>query len=211
MLTLDQAREWYQGADPVHSFEHIERVYHMAMKFARAEGADLQIVGAAALLHDVEGSDPTQAGRAEHHTYSALFARHILEAEGLPEETIKAVQHCIRAHRYRDNLEPPSTLEAKILFDADKLDAIGAVGVARVIAHATLLGAPLYVEPSVLFIETGRTEPSEPHSVYHEYLYKLRKIKDRLFTASARGIASSRHEYLVDYFDRLVRESRCLE
>jgi uncharacterized protein len=206
--TLEQAREWYQKADPVHNFEHIERVYRMALKLAKNEGADLQIVGAAALLHDVEGSNPTGETRGEHQLYSATFARRVLLEEGWQEERIAAVQHCIRAHRYRDQREPPATLEAQVLFDADKLDALGAVGVARVVAHAALLGAPLYAEPSAEFLQTGREQPGEAHSTYHEFLFKLRKIKERLYTSSARIIAEERDQYLAEYYQRLGRETR---
>jgi uncharacterized protein len=206
--TLEQAREWYKEADPVHNIEHVERVYHMALRLAKAEGADLEIVAAAALLHDVEGSDPTGENRAEHQLYSAEFARKVLLGEGWPIDRIEAVQHAIRAHRYRDRREPPQTQEARVLFDADKLDALGAVGVARVVAHATLLGAPLYVEPSPEFLATGKEQPGEPHSTYHEFIFKLRKIKERLYTPTARQIAEERDQYLNEYYQRLGREIR---
>ena len=128
MPTLEQARTWYTDADPVHDFSHVERVYRMAEKISAAEGADVEIVRAAALLHDVEGSAPEGAGRASHHHESAEFAAEVLQAEGWPAERIAAVQHCIRAHRFRDRSEPPATLEAQVLFDADKLDVLGAIG-----------------------------------------------------------------------------------
>ena len=70
------------------------------------------------------------------------------------------------------NNETPQTLEAKILFDADKLDVIGAVGVARTIAFDVVVNQPIYTEPSERFLATGEKEPGEPHSSYHEYLFK---------------------------------------
>jgi uncharacterized protein len=73
-------------------------------------------------------------------------------------ERIAAVQHCIRAHRFRDDREPPQTLEAKILFDADKLDVLGAIGAARTIAYAVLDGQPVYAEPSPRFRSTFQKE-----------------------------------------------------
>jgi len=126
MLTLEQEREWYINTDAVHDFSHIERVYRLAERLARAEGADLEIVRAAALLHDADGTTPGSDVRKEHHLRSAEFAESVLITEGWPVERIKAVQHCIRAHRYRDDSEPPQTIEAKCLFDADKLDVLGA-------------------------------------------------------------------------------------
>lgn len=208
MLTLETARQWYPVQDPVHGFDHIERVYRMSERLAKLEGADLEIVHAAALLHDIEGSHPAGDERANHHHQSAEIAAEILRGEGWGPERIAAVQHCIRAHRYRDDREPPATIEAKVLFDADKLDVLGAIGVARTIGYAVQAGQPIFAEPSVQFRATGKEEPGEPHSAYHEHLFKLSKVKDRLFTASARQIAADRHQYLDEYFKRLIAERK---
>jgi uncharacterized protein len=210
MLTLETARPWYPGSDPVHGFDHVARVYAMSERLAQAEGADLEIVRAAALLHDAEGSATTggDAGRRDHQHASADFARRVLQAEGWSEARITAVQHCIRAHRFRDRSEPPATLEAQVLFDADKLDVIGAIGVVRTIAYSVVVGQPAYVEPSNRFLQTGQEEPGEQHSSYHEYLFKLRKIKDRLYTPTARRLAEDRHRFLAEFFERLQAEYR---
>jgi uncharacterized protein len=207
MPTIEQARTWYTDSDPVHDFDHILRVYKMAERLALAEGADLEIVRAAALLHDAEGShlaDP--AKRATHQLASADFAAEVLSAEGWEAERIAAVQHCIRAHRFRDTSEPPHTLEAQILFDADKLDAIGAVGIARVIAYSARTPRPFYAPPSEQFLRTGEKEPGEPHTSYHEHLFKLSKLKERIYTKTGRAIAQERHQYLDDFFKRLIAE-----
>lgn len=206
MPTIQQARQWYRDADAVHDFDHVLRVYRMAERLAKAEGADLEIVRAAALLHDAEGTTPGAESRTNHHHASAEIAAEVLRLEGWKPERIAAVQHCIRAHRYRDTSEPPQTIEAKILFDADKLDVLGAIGVARVIAYATLAGQPWYAAPSEQFVQTGRELPGEPHSSYHEHLFKLRKVRDRMFTATARAIAANRLRYLDAYFERLIGE-----
>jgi len=210
MPTIDQARLWYPDLDPVHGFDHVLRVYRMAERLALAEGADLEIVRAAALLHDAEGSATSggEIGRSNHQHASSEFARQELEAEGWPLERITAVQHCIRAHRFRDNSEPPQTLEARILFDADKLDVIGAIGVVRTVAFDVVVGQPVYSEPSQHFLSTGEKEPGEPHSSYHEYLFKLSRIKDRLFTPAARAIAEERHRFMAEFFTRLAAEER---
>ena len=206
MPTFEQARAWYIASDPVHDFAHVQRVYNMAERLALAEGADLDIVRAAALLHDAQGTTPGAEVRAFHQHSSAEFAGLVLQQEHWSNERIAAVQHCIRAHRYRDVSEPPATIEAKVLFDADKLDVLGAIGVARVIAYASLAGEPFYSEPSQHFRQSGIEDPGEPHSAYHEYLFKLSKIKDRLFTQEARRIAIGRDVYLADYFKRLQDE-----
>lgn len=207
-MTLETARQYYPHSDPVHGFDHIQRVYRMAEQLAQAEGADLEIVRAAALLHDIEGSHPAGEERGNHHQQSAEIAAGILRGEGWSEERIAAVQHCIRAHRYRDRREPPATIEAMVLFDADKLDVLGAIGVVRVLGYAFQAGQPAYAEPSQRFLQSGEEEPGEPHSAYHEHLFKLRKVKERLFTTSARAIAEQRHAFIEAYFAKLSSEIR---
>lgn len=211
MLDLESARAWYPSDDPVHGFDHIVRVYRIAEQLAASEGADLSIVRAAALLHDAQGAgsfaeNEKEDKRKQHQLSSAEFTRHVLLAEGWSEECIAAVQHCIRAHRFRDDSEKPATLEAKVLYDADKLDAIGAIGVARAIAYAVIADQPIYAPPSTAFIYSGKTEPGEAHSAYHEYVYKLSKIKERIYTKSGKTLAQGRHQAMAEYFQRLQSE-----
>lgn len=207
MPSIEQARAWYPDYDPVHGFDHILRVLHLAERLAIAEGADLEIVRAAVLLHDASGAETGGAGRAEHQHHSADFAKTILATEGWPPERIAAVQHCIRAHRFRGN-EAPQSLEAKVLFDADKLDVLGAFGVARTLAYDVVMHWPFHAEPSAQFKATGEKDDGEIHSSYHEFLFKLSKIKDRLHTATARQIAEERQQFLNDFFVQLDAEAR---
>jgi len=207
MLTLDQARSWYPANDPVHGFDHILRVYSIAQRLAQAEGADVEVVRAAALLHDA--ADPgAEKSRRAHHLASAVFARRVLTAEGWPEERIQAVEHCIRAHRFRHPDEQPRTLEAKIVFDADKLDAIGAIGAVRAVAYAVRSGQPVFGEVSEQFLKTGEKETGEAHTPYHEFLFKLSRLKDLMYTSTARGLAEKRHSFLEAFFTRLQAELR---
>jgi uncharacterized protein len=206
MPNIEQARAFYTSEDAVHDFDHVLRVYHTAMKLGKEEGADLEILEAAALLHDARGAEPGGAGRAEHHITSARFAGEVLREEGWPEERIRAVQHAIRAHRYRGREDLPETIEAKVLFDADKLDVIGAIGAARTIAYSVLAGEPLYERPSGQFRAGGREVTGEHHSSYHEYLFKLSKVKERLFTASAKKMAEGRHAAMTAFFEQLAAE-----
>ena len=207
-ITVEEAKSWYEEADEVHSFEHVLRVKAMAERIGRAEGADLEIIEAAAYLHDSRGASPEEGGKArkEHHIASAEFAGEVLASKGWSQERIETVQHCIRAHRYRHNGERPETLEAQCMFDADKLDVLGAVGAARTIAYAVLAGQPVLSEPSQQFLETGIKEPGEPHSSYHEYLFKLRKVKDELFTTTGKLIAEDRNAFLTEFYTRLLAE-----
>lgn len=207
MPTVDQARAWYDESDPVHGFDHILRVLRMVERIGSPLGADLKILRAAALLHDASGAHPGQGeGRADHESSSAAFARQVLEAEGWSAEQIEAVLHCIRTHRFRGS-EKPQSLEAKILFDADKLDVIGAFGTARTIGYAVQAGQPVFAEPSDTFLSTGATQPDEAHSAYHEYLFKLRHIRELLYTRQAQTIAEGRDRLMRAFFEQLAAEA----
>jgi len=205
MPTIEQAREWYATSDQVHDFEHVLRVYRLAEVLAEKEGADLEIIRAAALLHDAEDASGNDDSRLTHHEAAAAFAGTVLVHEGWPTDRIRAVQDCILSHRFRAGIAP-ETLEAKVLFDADKLDAIGAIGVARALAYAVLDGQPLYAQPSDTFIETLKTEPGEAYTAYHEHLFKLSKIRERMQTRSGRQMAEERHKFMQAYFDQLIAE-----
>lgn len=208
MPSIDQASAWYERGDPVHGFDHVLRVMDLAQHMGVELKADLEILRAAALLHDAQGAKPESGGkRGRHEVQSAEFARQVLEEEDWPEERIQAVLHCIRSHRYRGG-ETPVTLEAKILFDADKLDVLGAFGAARTIGFAVQAGTPIYAEPSNHFLRTGETLDGEPHSAYHEYVFKLRNVVERLNTEPARKLAIQRHKVLTAFFEQLDLEAR---
>lgn len=204
MPSIDQARAWYPDDDSTHGFGHVLRVYKVGEYIAREEGAEWDIVRAAILLHDVHSGE----SRAGHDTASAAFAKKVLEAEGWSSEDISAVQHCIRAHRYRNPKERPRTLEAKVLFDADKLDAIGAVGVVRAVAYAVEHGQRLFQSPSQRFLETGQEEPGEPHTPAHEFTFKLQHLADRMYTDTGHRLARQRHDLMVRFFRQLDQEIR---
>jgi len=207
-LTLESARAWYDAQDAVHGFDHIARVYKLCERIGKMEGADMVILLAAALLHDSQGGHPQDGQRNDHHLRSAEFAGKILEAEGWSKERVRAVQDCIRSHRYRHRQEAPQSLEAKILFDADKLDVLGAVGVVRTLAYAFQDSQPAYAEPSKAFLADGVPQAGEQHSAYHEYVFKLKNISATLFTNSARKIAAHRQQFLDDFFEELAEEMR---
>jgi uncharacterized protein len=197
MITIEEARHHYQGAEAVHDFDHVLRVVALAERLARAEGADLETVRTAALLHDVaRGHDDRLA--ADHAQAGAEIARHLLA--GHPPEEVEAVAHAIAAHRFRAGPEP-ETLEAKVLHDADKLDAIGAIGVARAFAFGGHEGQRLWAEVPSGYYENAATRGQH---------MKLVRIKDRLLTASARRLAQERHTFMVAFFERLDREARGL-
>jgi uncharacterized protein len=204
MISIEEARRLYEGADAVHDFDHVLRVLALAERLALAEGADVEIVRTATLLHDIARG---HSGRpaADHAQVGAEAARCLLDDQ--PHDRVEAVAHAIAAHRFRS--EPaPQTIEAKVLHDADKLDAIGAIGVARAFAFGGLERQHLWSEVPVGYRESAATRGE--HTPVHEFHVKLVHIRERLLTESARRLAVDRHEFMVAFYDRLDREVRGL-
>jgi uncharacterized protein len=203
MPTIEEIREYYPADDPVHGLSHVLRVYRLCERIGQQEKANMKVLRAAALLHDIDGDVDL---REDHHLAAAAIAENILRGKDWEEADIQGVLHCIRAHRFRDNREEPKTLEAKILFDADKLDAIGAVGVARAVAYAVRAGMDVYAPPSPHYLKTGKLAEGESQTVAHEYLFKLRRIKDRMYTETGRSLAEARHQRMEDFFKGWMEE-----
>lgn len=163
-----------------HSDDHVSRVTKLAVLIAEREKANVEVVRKAAELHDVARDKPN------HAIESAKIARNILEREGYNKNFIKAVVHCIEAHSFSANIKP-KTLEAKILSDADKLDAIGAVGVARAFLYSGEIGRGI-------------------EETLNHFDEKLLKLKDLLYTNTAKKIAEKRHEFLLEFYKRIKNE-----
>lgn len=197
MISVEQAREMYTARDATHDFDHVLRVTEMAVRIAVEEGANVEVVRTAALLHDI-GLDN---GRVGHEHTSAEQARRILA--GHPPEKVEAVALAILSHRFRSG-PPPQTLEARCLFDADKLDAIGAIGVARVFAFAGSTGQRLWAHVPPDYVPSEGNE----HTAVHEYVWKLAQIRQRLLTRVGQRIGQERHDYMVAFFERLEREAK---
>ena len=175
MITVEQARRQYEGADAIHDFDHVLRVLTLAERLGKAEGADLEIVRAAALLHD-GGRGQAEARGLDHAAFAANRVREILA--GQPPEKIEAVVHAIAAHRFRSGPEPES-LEAQVLFDADKLDAIGAVGIARVFAYGGAHGQRLWTPAESVNVSRWKEEGSKSleNRAYDEILRLLNQYQ----------------------------------
>ncbi len=206
IITIEFARGLYESGGGGHDFDHVLRVTALAERIAAAEGADRTVVRTAALLHDIGESQ----GRNNHHLVGAEMARSLLH--DAPPEFAEAVAHAIEAHRFR--AEPvPHTLEAQILSDADKLDAIGAIGIARVFAYAGARGTALWKEPWPAIAATGGDARHKPDALgadytpVHEFVFKLDRIPERLYTATARAIAVERQAFMVAFFSRLDEEA----
>jgi uncharacterized protein len=186
-----------------HGPDHSERVWQMALRLGREMGANLEILTAAALLHDIgRAEESASKGAICHAEYGAELAGSILKKLDFPADTVRQVCHCIRAHRYRGTCVPQS-LEAKILFDADKLDSIGAIGIGRAFLFAGQIGACLH-NPE---LDPRETESySNQDSAYREFQVKMTRVKGRLLTPAGAKIAENRHQFMEIFFDRLNRE-----
>jgi uncharacterized protein len=209
MITIEQACQFYTDNDPVHDFDHILRVLALAERIGAVEGADMEVLRTAVLLHDVGREEAEAIGR-DHAEFAAERAREIL-AEA-PLEKVEAVVEAIIAHRFRVG-PPPASLEGRVLFDADKLDAIGAIGIARAFAYSGRAGKRLWSPVASDYLarwQKGMTAPEE-HTAAHEFVVKLSRLKEQLFTQEGRRIAEERHALMTRFFERLGNEvaGRC--
>jgi len=198
-----EAHKHFPSARGSHKWDHTLRVYRLCKHIGIAEGVDMDVLLAAAYLHDIaRGFQDESKGALCHAEKGAQMAGPILEKLALSEAQKNNILHCIRSHRFRGS-HNPMTPEARVLFDADKLDAIGAVGVARAFLFAGEVGARLHNAEATV-------ENTESYSVedtgYREFKVKLSKIRDRMLTAEGRKLAEERHVTMVDFFKRFLEE-----
>ena len=199
----EEAKSFFTNAKGSHDWEHTQRVYNLCVRIGEKENADMEVLKLAALLHDIgrEAQDRVN-GDICHAERGAALGRELLRKHSIKEEQIDRIVHCIETHRFR-NYRAPESIEAKILFDADKLDAIGACGIGRAFLFAGEVGAKLHNKD----IDVENTEPyTKEDTAYREFVVKLRKIKDRMLTPQGRRIAAERHKFMAAFFDRLHKE-----
>ncbi len=197
------ARQHFNNSQVSHAWDHTLRVYRLCERIGSKEGADMNVLMAAAYLHDIgRASQDASNGAVCHAQEGARIARPFIYELPVSRNRKENIIHCIKAHRYRGN-QGPKSLEAKVLFDADKLDAIGAIGIARAYLFAGEVGARLHT-PDVK-VEVSRPY-SENDTGFREYRVKLRKIRDRMLTKEGRRLADARHAFMEDFFKRFTKE-----
>jgi uncharacterized protein len=167
------------------------------------EGADPEVVEIASLLHDV-ARDREEASHGEecHARLGAQEASALLVGMGAGRQLAGAVAHCIVTHRFRGG-DVPGTPEARVLFDADKLDSIGAVGLGRAFLYAGEVGARLY-NPEVRPERHAERGPED--SALREFVVKLAHVRLRMLTRSGRRLAEGRHAFMEVFFEQLDAE-----
>lgn len=188
--------------DGSHDLAHILRVFRNAMRIHREEGGDGDVLAAAVLLHDCVAVEKNSPLRAQASRLAAEKASAILRHLAWPEVNVVAVAHAIIAHSFSANI-PPETLEAKILQDADRLDAIGMVGAARCFYVAGRLNSELY-DPADPRAER-RAVDDRRYSIDH-FPAKLFKLADGFQTVTGAKHARARHARLVEFYDLFLEE-----
>jgi uncharacterized protein len=198
-----QAETLFTSNQASHGWDHTLRVFRLCEKIGTAEGADMEVLLIAACLHDIgRCHQDASKGFICHAQRGAEMAEPMLRDISLSEKRKKNVLHCIRAHRFRGN-HLPETREAEVLFDADKLDAIGAVGVARAYLFAGEVGAKLHNTLK----DVAKTKPySQEDTGYREFKVKLERIKSRMLTEEGKRLAQGRHAFMVAFFERFLKE-----
>jgi len=201
---ISEARNYFKDSRPTHDWNHVLRVHNLCMHIGEVEGADLEILSYAAYLHDVGRCFEENDINICHAEKGAEIARTLLDRSELSGEFKEAVIHCIRTHRFRD-ANVPSSLEAKVLYDADKLDAIGAIGVARAYSYAGEHNQALISDFDSDYGSELSVDHSN-HSPIKEYKVKLSKIKDKMLTNEGKRLAEERDRFMSEYFSRLQQE-----
>jgi len=198
-----------------HNMDHVDRVYNLCLKLSEDENVDLDVIKASALLHDIARvkEDMDSTGKTDHALLSAEMALPILKNLNFSEDKIKHIQECIISHRYRTGNKPKSK-EAEILFDSDKLDTIGTIGLARCFVWVGRNNAHIYRDVNIEeYIKenlngniNGRIQDKTKHSVNIEYETKLKFIIDKLHTRKAKEIGKERLDYFKKFLERLEKE-----
>ena len=190
--------------DSAHGKDHIYRVLYNALEIAKTEkDIDYDVLICACLLHDIGRKEQFDNPDLCHAEVGGEKAYCFLRGNGFNPAFAEHVKKCIVSHRFRKN-NPPESMEAKILFDADKLETAGAVGIARTLIYKGIVSDPLYSLLPDGTISNGEND-TEP-SFFHEYKYKLEKIYSNFYTARGEELAKGRQSSAVEFYNNLFRE-----
>jgi uncharacterized protein len=209
------ADSYYPKHDWAHGRSHIERVLRTAIEIGKQESAELEIIELATILHDIfknrEAHGTIEGFR--HEIEGSKEARKILTKLGLADGTIDAVCHCIESHRKRSGRIEPQTIEAKCLFDADKLDCIGAIGIIRSAFISFDHQQEFYREEKDLEAYKHRNLRQEGtiidyarHSSNLEYELSLKEVAKRMYTETGKKLAKERSAFMDEFYSRLGKE-----
>ena len=213
MWLLELARQFMldEGSeDAAHDYDHLERVIALADKIQASEGGDLPTIWAAVALHDL-GQERERRYGGDHALIGAALAEQLLTDSAFPQQYIPAVQQAIQEHRMTGGIIP-QTLEGRILYDADKLDCLGAIGIGRLYCITGRYNQKVYAP-----IPDDIVEPIDPHMIrilrrrpdyspYIEFQLLFGNLPDRMTTNAGRELAHERFAYMQEFFTRLREE-----
>ena len=190
--------------DSAHDKEHIYRVLYTALDIAKTESSvNYDVLICACLLHDIGRKEQFEAPAVCHAEAGSEKAYRFLTENGFSADFAERVKNCIKSHRFRKNA-PPESLEAKILFDADKLDVTGATGIARTLIYEGAVNEPLYFLMPDGQVSSG--EGDESASFFREYHYKLKKIYDNFYTERGAKLAAERKKIADLFYNEMYKE-----
>ncbi|MBL4773125.1 MAG: HD domain-containing protein [Alcanivoracaceae bacterium] len=191
-----------KSADAAHDAAHVQRVAISAVKFSEIEGANLHIVVPAAWLHDCVTVAKNSQERSLASKLSANKAEELLLHWQYPQQYINEIKHAVAAHSYSANIIP-ETLEAKIVQDADRIDSIGAIGVARMMMVGGKMDCTLYHEQDPF---CNARQPSDKQWTVDHFYSKLLKLNSGFHTQAAKDEAQKRHDYMLGFLKQLESE-----
>lgn len=190
--------------DSAHDTQHVYRVLYYALDIAQTEeNVDRDVLICACLLHDIGRMEQFENPAICHAKAGAEKAYHFLMENHFGETFAQKVAECIRSHRYRSD-DPPQSIEAKILFDADKIDATGNTGIARTLIYKGRVSEPLYSVLEDGVVSNGENDASP--SFFQEYQYKLKNVYTHFYTDKGARIAAKRQQAAVDFYNRIFDE-----
>ncbi len=203
-----EVNKLFQSENSGHDIYHLERVLNLALNIQEKEGGDKTVVAAAAFLHDIHRIIQKESGKFCSPKDSLLKVRKILDKVDLPEDKVKKILHCVEFHEEYSFSEKGKTakdIETLIIQDADNLDAIGAVGIARAFAFGGAHDVPIWV-PKIPFTRKNFDESEQDPSEIHHFYSKLLKLKDNMNTKTAQEMARRRHEFLEAFLKEFFQE-----
>jgi uncharacterized protein len=198
------------SVDAAHDYDHLVRVIALAERIQASEGGDLPTIWAAVALHDI-GQERERLHGGDHALIAAELAAELLKDTPFPQQSIPAVQQAIREHRITGGITP-QTLEGRILYDADKIDCLGAIGIGRLYCITGRYNQKVYapipddiVEPIDLHtIRLLRRRPDYSPSIEFQLLFT--DLPDHMTTNTGRELARERFAFMQEFFTRLRQE-----
>lgn len=214
VILLPIARNFFINIDPAHDILHTKRVLNNVQRIGSAEEANLRILTAAAILHDIGRAQERRHDGIPHEQWGADKCVKILTTyTDLNEEEIKHVQQCILEHRSASS--DFSSLESQVLYDADKLDSVGIIGLCRTFTFSGILHQPFYHDSLENFEDEEfykerilDSSERDDYTAYEEFKRKLCRVKDAMQTKTGKSLARNRHSTMCHAIDLFRAEIR---